>query len=179
MSDLFIVPVTKFVFTNELEQDIFVNINSSFQNGLREHNVILKSKRVTEYNLILRSLNSTHLDSTQLNYHALHICPQIRGRTSPVVQRIYYHDCPVIEEDEKISIRFENLKHEKMTETAFIVVTEDKTYGFWWKSPPSLYNLALWNCVLRGIDSSTIKEYTNQHYETDRILLYKEFDLFN
>jgi hypothetical protein len=71
------------------------------------------------------------------------------------------------------------MKHEKMTETAFIVVTEDKTYGFWWKSPPSLYNLALWNCVLRGIDSSTIKEYTNQHYETDRILCYKEFDLFN
>jgi hypothetical protein len=179
MSDLIIDPVLKLVFTNELEQDIFVNIVSNFYNGGREHNVILKSKRVTEYNLILRSLNSTHLDSTQLNYHALHICPQVRGHTSPVVQRIYYHDCPVIEENEKISIRFENLKCEEVRDTAFIVVTEDKNYGFWWKSPSSLYNITLWNCVLRGIDSSTILEYTNQHYDTNRIRCYKEFELFN
>jgi hypothetical protein len=176
MSNLWVGPVLKLVFTNELEQDIFVNVVSQFDKGRREFNVILKSKRVTEYNFILRNFNSTHLNSTQLNYHALHICRQARGHTSPVVQRIENHDCPVIKASNIIGIRFQHIKCEEVGDRAFIVVTEDKNYGLWWKSPSSLYNIALWNCVLRGIDYNTILEYTNQHYDTNRIQCTKEIN---
>jgi hypothetical protein len=178
MADLFVRSVSKLIFTNELEQDISVNIESRFLHGESEHNVVLKSKRVTEYRLVLSNLNSSHKQFVSA-HHTLHICPQARGRISPAVQRIYYHDCPVIEENDKISIRFEHVKCKEVLDAAFIVVTEDENYGFWWKSPSSLYNITLWNCVLRGIDSNTIKEHTNQHYDTERIQCYREIGLYD
>jgi hypothetical protein len=178
MSDLFIGgPISKLVFTNELEQDISVNIVSQyfdgegerFFHGEDEHNLVLKSKRVTEFKLILISFSSSDQFVVSSRHTTLHICPQARGRVSPTVQSINHHDCPFIEENDKISIRFEHIKCKEVLDVAFIVVTEDENHGFWWRSPSTLYNITLWNCVLRGIDSNTIKEYTNQHYETERI----------
>jgi hypothetical protein len=186
MSDLFIGPVSKLVFTNELEQDISVNIVSRYFHGEGErfffgedeHNLVLRSKRVTEYKLVLFSSHSSDQVIVS-SRHTLHICPQARGRITPSVQRIDYHDCPVIEENDKIGIRFEHIKCKEVLDVAFIVATEDENYGFWWRSPSTLYNITLWNCVLRGIDSNTIKEHTNHHYETERIQCYRNIGWLN
>jgi hypothetical protein len=186
MADLFIGSVSKLVFSNELEQDVSVNIVSYYYNGEGdrficgedEHNVVLKSKRVTEYKLVLINYNTSY-QLIVSSRHTLHICPQTRGRFTPAVQRIDYHDCPVIEENDKIGIRFEHVKCKVVLDAAFIVVTEDENYGFWWRSPSTLYNITLWNCVLRGIDSNIIKEHTNQYYETERILYNRHIGYFD
>jgi hypothetical protein len=180
-------PISKLVFTNELEQDISVNIVSRyfdgegerFFHGEDEHNLVLRSKRVTEFKLVLISFSSNDQFVVSSMHTTLHICPQARGRISPIVESINHHDCPFIEENDKMNIRFERIKCKDVEDEAFIVLTEDETFGFWYRSPSTLYNITLWNCVLRGIDSNTIKEHTNHQYETERIQFNRHIGWIN
>jgi hypothetical protein len=160
MSYIFVGPLDKFLFVNELDRDVFVNVISRFEYGEEEYDVCLKSKRVTECNFTVES---------ELYHHSLHMCPQRRGSPShPIVNR-YDHECPdEVSLDDQIHVKFERLRRQTFPDVALIALTEDAS-----NSPASLGQLSLWSCVLHGIDSQTILEYTQRFYDTRRIQYHR------
>jgi hypothetical protein len=69
---------------------------------------------------------------------------------------------------DQIPIKFERLRQQTVPDVALIALTEDAS-----NSPASLSQLSLWSCVLHGVDSQTILEYTQRFYDTRRIQYHR------
>jgi hypothetical protein len=158
MSSFYVGPLDKFLIVNELDRDVVVNVISRFDFGEEEYDLCLKAKRVTECNFTVES---------DLDHHSLYICPQRRGSPSHAIMYRYDHECPNevnLDDQDKIRVKFERMRCLAVPDVAFMALTEDAN-----NSPASLSQLSLWACVLHGIDSQTILEYTHRFYDTRRI----------
>jgi hypothetical protein len=162
MSSLFVGPLSKFLFVNDLDRDVVVNVISRFDFGEEEYDLCLKARRVTECNLTVES----HLD-----HHSLYICPQRRGSPSHDIMYRYDHECPDeanLDDRDRISVNFERIRCQAIPDVAFMVLTESAS-----NSPASLSQLSLWACVLHGFDSRVVLEYTHRFYDTQRIQYHR------
>jgi hypothetical protein len=151
--DLIVEPVTKFVFVNELNNKVAVHIISRFYIGESQFNISLSANRVTEYTVI---------PSTTLIERNLHICPQSRSQLASDIQDRYDHKCRHVTDE--ISVRFERIKCLVRQDVALVIITECADV----KSPASLRQLCIWNCIVYRISSSTIFEHIGQHYSVLR-----------
>jgi hypothetical protein len=160
MSSHFVGPLTRFLFVNELDHDVFVNVISRFDFGEEEYDLCLKAHKVTECNFTVES----HLD-----HHSLYICPQRNGSTPHPIMPRYDHECP----DEAVryvpGVRLNRIRCLAVPDVAFFVLTE----GSCNYSPASLSQLSLWACVLHGFSSNDILEFMNRFYETERIQYHR------